>query len=77
MRKLVMSIVLAFIISMAIPEGGQGSDRVRACVGVNCGTLGNSLCDLAWWPNDDGTVTWYWCVMVNVVGEEIPIPQKA
>lgn len=69
MRKLFISTLLACTFVLMSPSTTQSSNRVQACLNVGCGTLGNSICNLAWWPNEDGTVTWYWCVMIDVIGE--------
>lgn len=71
MKKLIS--ILFIVVSLSImPDTVQSNDRLKACLNANCGLAGNAICSITWWPNADGTITWYYCEMIVVVGKRPP-----
>lgn len=77
MKRITITVLLAVLFIFISPTATQSNDRLKACIGVSCGTLGNEICSITWYPNADGTVSWYWCVMITVRGDRIPDISKA
>lgn len=78
MKKLLFVILLLslpFVLSQNQASAQNSGERYVACTNNGCAIIGNEFCDFAYYGNEDGTVTTYWCVIWVVEGE--PYPEEA